>query len=195
MAAQRLTKHYQKPWQLLVSVCLSRTNTITKDLSDIEKRYARLIDQMETENSVYNNYEMRKQELQNVVSTATDRNKKLSEKDEEKISDASRLLANIQVFYLKFYFSFFIFHVIKMYIFHSNRFYSILKLTKSFFVVEFNLSLCVCIFRNKKILFSNCFIQSFLFYLFLFVFVFSGPRRYVGYRRFETSNLTKRYSV
>ena len=97
MAAQKMTKHYQKPWQLLVSVCLSRTNAITKDLSEIEKRYARLIEQMETENAVYNNYEMRKHELQNVVSIASGSKKKLSEKDEEQISDASRLLASIQV--------------------------------------------------------------------------------------------------
>ena len=97
MAAQKLTKHYQKPWQLLVAVCLSRKNTLTRDLSNIEKCYGGLVEQMEVESAVYNNYEMRKQELQNVASKVK-ASKKLSEKDEERVSDASRLLASIEVF-------------------------------------------------------------------------------------------------
>jgi len=97
MAAQKLTKHYQKPWQLLVSVCLTRTNTVTKELTDIETRYAELMEKVELENSVYNDYETRKLELNHVMNrTGAQQQKKLSEKEEEKITEASRMLANIQ---------------------------------------------------------------------------------------------------
>lgn len=96
MAALKITKHYQKPWQLLVSVCLSRTNAVTKDLVEIEERYTKLMERMEVEGAVYNDHEIRKMELKEVVSQGKT-SKKLSEKDEEKISEASRLLANIQV--------------------------------------------------------------------------------------------------
>lgn len=95
MAALKITKHYQKPWQLLVSVCLSRTNAVTKDLVEIEERYTKLMERMEVEGAVYNDHEIRKMELKEVVSQGKT-SKKLSEKDEEKISEASRLLANIQ---------------------------------------------------------------------------------------------------
>lgn len=94
MAAQRLTKHYQKPWQLIVSVCLTRQNKLAKDLTDIEKRYAQMIEEIEYENSVLNDYEARKRDLKAIVNAP--KSTKMSEKEEEKMTEASRLLAGIQ---------------------------------------------------------------------------------------------------
>jgi len=96
MAAQRITKHYQKPWQLFVSVCVTRQNVLTRELSDIEKRYAAMQEKIEFEQSVLCDYEKRKKELEDIVDMTT-RTKKFSEKEEEKTTEASRLLANIQV--------------------------------------------------------------------------------------------------
>jgi len=92
MAAQ-VVKHFQKPWQILVSVCLTRLNVISKDLVDIEKRYASLQSELELEQAVLNDYEIQKRELS--IQDAR-KNTNLSEKEESEVLEASRELATIQ---------------------------------------------------------------------------------------------------
>lgn len=105
--ATQVTKHYSKPWQLLVSVCLTRFNVLRSQISGIEERYAQLLDQMEREQAVLNDYEYKKKLLQaaaqRTVTTATTTAKssaskmKISEEEEKQVMDASRQLAAIQV--------------------------------------------------------------------------------------------------
>lgn len=90
----QIVKHFNKPWQLLVSVCLTRMNMISRELSAIEKQYAIYQDQMEMRKSVYNDHEFRKLSLQ-----AFEKGKStmsLSAEEEAKVVDASRELASIQ---------------------------------------------------------------------------------------------------
>jgi len=59
--------HFSKPWQLMVSVCLTRMNKVTRELTDLEKRYAKLQDELEFEESVYSDHEHTKKGLQVLV--------------------------------------------------------------------------------------------------------------------------------
>ena len=93
MAAQAL-QHFQKPWQVLVSVCLTRMNLLSKELNEVQQKFAELQSQIEIENSVYNDHEHRKNVLMTKVQNKT---KKMSESEEAKLLDASRELANIEV--------------------------------------------------------------------------------------------------
>ena len=85
--------HYRKPWQLLVSVCLTRMNRITKELSNLEQRYASMQSEMEFEASVYNDHEHTKRHLQFI---GTEKTQNLSEEREKEVLDASRKLAEIE---------------------------------------------------------------------------------------------------
>ena len=93
MAAQAL-QHFQKPWQVLVSVCLTRMNLLSRELNEVQQKFAELQSQIEIENSVYNDHEHRKNVLMAKVQSKP---KKISEAEETKLLDASRELANIEV--------------------------------------------------------------------------------------------------
>ena len=93
MAAQAL-QHFQKPWQVLVSVCLTRMNLLSKELNEVQQKFAELQSQIEIENSVYNDHEYRKNVLLTKVQNKT---KKMSEAEETRLLDASRELATIEV--------------------------------------------------------------------------------------------------
>ena len=93
MAAQAL-QHFQKPWQVLVSVCLTRMNLLSKELNEVQQKVAELQSQIEIENSVYNDHEHRKSVL---MAKVQNKPKKMSEAEEAKLLDASRELANIEV--------------------------------------------------------------------------------------------------
>lgn len=99
----QVTKHYNKPWQLLVSVCLTRLNVLRGELTGTEERYAQMLDTIEREQSVMNDYEHKKKLLQQAASinqtsiSQKTKTKSKSEEEEKNITDASRQLAAIQV--------------------------------------------------------------------------------------------------
>lgn len=93
--AQAIRQHYHKPWKLLVSVCLTRMNVISKELNEIEQRFAAFQEDLELRNSVYNDYEYRK----NVLKADTLKVSKTNHGDEETVDavQATRELASMQV--------------------------------------------------------------------------------------------------
>lgn len=92
--ARAIQQHYHKPWKLLVSVCLTRMNVISKELNEIEQRFAAFQEDLELRNSVYNDYEYRK----NVLKADTLKVSKTNHGDEETVDavQATRELASMQ---------------------------------------------------------------------------------------------------
>lgn len=96
MASQVVSEtvqHFTKPWKLLVSVCLTRMNKITRELNNVEKSYADLQSKVEKENAVYNDHEFLKMKL---VQIDADKSLELSHKREKEVVEASRQLAGIE---------------------------------------------------------------------------------------------------
>jgi len=85
----RVLPHFKKPWQLMVSVCVTRMNRVPPPLTDLEQRYARLQHQLEYEASVFNDHEHTKIDLQR--SAAMLQNNDIEE------SEAELLLAKEQL--------------------------------------------------------------------------------------------------
>jgi len=85
--------HFRKQWQLMVSVCLTRMNKVTRELSELEKRYACMQEEMELEESAYNNYEIKKSGLE---ALAAEKDGKLSEEREREVRAATFDLGLLQ---------------------------------------------------------------------------------------------------
>ena len=94
--AAKVLAHFNKPWKILVSVCLTRMSITSKELSDIQQRYAAMQNEIEFERSVLNDYEYRKIQLRRLDEK---KHMKLSEDDETEVLEATRELAALQVIY------------------------------------------------------------------------------------------------
>ena len=65
--ASRAIPHYTKPWQLLVSVCVTRANRIPRPLTPLEEKYAKMQQEQELERSVYGDVEKTRSTLKATI--------------------------------------------------------------------------------------------------------------------------------
>jgi len=63
----RIIPHFKKPWQLMVSVCVTRMSRVGRPLTQLEQRYALMQQQLEHEASVLNDHEHRKTNLERSI--------------------------------------------------------------------------------------------------------------------------------
>lgn len=89
-----MMKHYQKPWKVLISVCLVRTNSLSRQLSELDLKYSQMKDTLEVRNSVLNDYEL---SIKTLEEKSSIRKAKMTDAEEQEILLASRELARLKV--------------------------------------------------------------------------------------------------
>ena len=85
---------YRKPWRIFVAVLLERKPIISKDLSDLEKRFYAFQSNLEYEQSALSNHEVNKLKL---MKGSKQTKKKTTEEEEQRRLECEQELSRIEV--------------------------------------------------------------------------------------------------
>ena len=86
---------YRKPWRIIVAVLLERKPIISRDLTELEKRFLAYQNDLEFEQSVFSNHEIKKMKL--IKGSKSTKRKKLTELEEQKRLECEQELSKMAV--------------------------------------------------------------------------------------------------
>ena len=86
---------YRKPWRIFVAVLLERKPIISRDLAELEKKFLAYQNDLEFEQSVFSNHEVKKMKL--MKGSMTTKKKKNTEAEEQKRLECEQELSKMEV--------------------------------------------------------------------------------------------------